>query len=189
MSDEALFSRPVNVETLPRDGLAQKIEATPAEREAVAKLNGLAAIDELRASFVIKRSGRGVRVTGSVHAAVTQNCIVTLEPVPAILEEPVDVRFEPERDARAKGRAEPEVVTLEDVDAPDAIVDGKIDLGALAAEFMVLGLDPYPRAPGAEFIPPDDGEPKETPFTALASLNETLAPEADPKSAAKARKR
>ena len=33
-------------------------------------------------------------------------------------------------------------------DAPDPIVDGKIDLGALAAEFMILGLDPYPRKPG-----------------------------------------
>ena len=34
---------------------------------------------------------------------------------------------------------------------PDAIVDGKIDLGALAAEFLALGLDPYPRKPGASF--------------------------------------
>ena len=55
-------------------------------------------------------------------------------------------------------------MTLEDVDAPDPIVDGKIDLGALAAEFMVLGLDPYPRKPGAEFVPPATA-PKETPFT------------------------
>ena len=163
MSEQKFFSRPINVEALPRDGLDQKIEATPAEREAVAKLNGLEAIDELSASFTVKRSGRGVRVTGSVHAAVTQTCIVTLEPVPAILDEPVDVRFEPERDARAKGRAEPETVSMEDVDAPDPIVDGKIDLGALAAEFMVLGLDPYPRKPGAEFAPPADEEPKATP--------------------------
>ncbi len=40
-------------------------------------------------------------------------------------------------------------------DPPEPIVNGFIDLGQLAAEFLVLGLDPYPRKPGAEFVPPE----------------------------------
>ena len=40
-------------------------------------------------------------------------------------------------------------------DPPEPIVNGAIDLGALAAEFLMLGLDPYPRKPGAVFEPVD----------------------------------
>ena len=47
-----------------------------------------------------------------------------------------------------------EAVELADEDRPDPVVDGKIDLGAVAAEFFALGLDPYPRKPGVEFVAP-----------------------------------
>ena len=52
-------------------------------------------------------------------------------------------------------------------DEPDPLVDGKIDLGALAAEFFALGLDPYPRKPGVAFEPPAEPEPQATPFAVL----------------------
>ena len=45
---------------------------------------------------------------------------------------------------------------MADEDEPDPIIGGKIDLGALAAEFFALGLDPWPRKPGAAFQWPDD---------------------------------
>ena len=34
-----------------------------------------------------------------------------------------------------------------------------VDLGAIATEFLILGIDPYPRKAGAEFAPvkADDG--------------------------------
>ena len=50
------------------------------------------------------------------------------------------------------------------------IVDGRIDLGGLAGEFLALGLDPYPRKPDASF---DLGEPepeRDSPFAALSGL-------------------
>ena len=56
---------------------------------------------------------------------------------------------------------------MTDDDEPDPIVDGKIDLGALAAEFFALGLDPYPRKPGVAFEPPAEPEPEATPFAVL----------------------
>jgi hypothetical protein len=173
MTTDVLFSRPVRVEPLPKDGLTQTIEADPSERAALAKLNGLPGVGKLAATFVLKRSGRGgVRVTGTVHAEITQFCIVSLEPFAATLDEPVDVRFKPapkETPAR-RGSAdeEAETIAMDGEDAPDPIVDGRIDLGALAAEFMALGLDPYPRKPGAEFAPPAEATPHDSPFDALA---------------------
>ena len=50
--------------------------------------------------------------------------------------------------AARRPRCEPETFSIDDEDEPDPIIDGKIDLGALAAEFFALGLDPYPRKPG-----------------------------------------
>jgi hypothetical protein len=54
--------------------------------------------------------------------------------------------------------AESGAFAIGEEEEPDPIVDGKIDLGALAAEFMILGLDPYPRKPGVDFIPPSSQE-------------------------------
>lgn len=56
---------------------------------------------------------------------------------------------------------------MADGDEPDPIIDGKVDLGVLAAEFFALGLDPYPRKPGASFKPPDEQRAKDSPFSAL----------------------
>ena len=107
---------------------------------------------------------------GVVHGELTQTCVVTLEPFPATVEEEIDVRFAPRDDERAARRRaeEPETVSMADDDEPDPIVDGKIDLGALAAEFFALGLDPYPRKPGVAFEPPAEPEAEVTPFAALA---------------------
>ncbi len=49
---------------------------------------------------------------------------------------------------RRDGEDDAETVAFGGEDPPDPIIDGKIDLGALAAEFFALGLDPYPRKPG-----------------------------------------
>jgi uncharacterized metal-binding protein YceD (DUF177 family) len=165
------FSRPIKVETLPRDGLEQAIEAAPAERAALAEANGLVDISELKATFLVKRAGKGARVVGTLHAEITQTCVVSLEPFPATIDEPVDMRFAPPpARERPSGQGEPVVIDLDGDDPPDPIVDGKIDLGAIATEFLALALDPYPRKPGVEFSPPPEEAALDTPFVALAAI-------------------
>ena len=164
------FSRVVRVEALPRDGETLAIEANPAERQALAAFLRLPSIERLSATLTVRRAARGgVRVTGTVQGELTQTCVVTLEPFPAAVEEEIDVRFAPrdEKGAERRPREEPETVSMTDEDEPDPIVDGKVDLGALAAEFFALGLDPYPRRPGAEFERPPEAEAETTPFAVL----------------------
>ncbi len=172
MTDAPPFSRLVRIDALPADGLSQTIEASQDERAALAALNRLPAIASLTASFTVRRSGRGgVRATGEVHAEVAQLCVVTLEPFTATVDEPVDVRFAPEAAVEARRTRDDDAETVEigGEDPPDPIVDGKIDLGALAAEFFALGLDPYPRKPGVAFEPHEDARGGEqSPFAALA---------------------
>ena len=78
------------------------------------------------------------------------------------------MRFAPETTADDRPPAAKETFSLDDEDEPDPVIGGKIDLGALTAEFFALGLDPYPRKPGATFEQNTKSEVTDSPFSALA---------------------
>jgi uncharacterized metal-binding protein YceD (DUF177 family) len=156
-----LLSRPLAVDDIPEKGLSMQVTADPDECAALARAFGLVAIDRLEGAFELRRKGREATARGIVRAQVVQNCVVTLDPFAATVEEEVDLRFAPDAPALDDENAPP--------DAPDPIVDGKIDLGAVTAEFLALGLDPYPKKPGASFGFRSEDE-KESPFAALAKL-------------------
>ncbi|MGP9819095.1 YceD family protein [Salinarimonas sp. NSM] len=149
MTQDALpLSRLVSVDRLPARGEVVRIEATESEREALARDFGLVGIAALEGEYRVSGDTRRASVTGTVRGLVTQSCVVTLEPVEVRVSEEVDVDFAP-----ASEPATEEEAALREIDPPDEIVDGKIDLGALTAEFLALGLDPYPRKPGVAFEP------------------------------------
>ncbi len=100
----------------------------------------------------------GLRVIGRVSATVGQNCVVTLEPLANEIEEEIDLIFMPQvRRGRERQRVRQMAVRPDAKrDDPEPLIGGVVDLGALATEFLILGLDPYPRKPGAVFEPPRD---------------------------------
>jgi len=164
----APFSHVVRVDAIPKEGQTVALEANAAERETLASLYGLPSIEALRASLELRPAPRaGVRVTGAVHGLVTQTCVISLEPFQAVVDEAIDVRFAPPSTEQEEESDEPQTFAVEDEDEPDPIIDGKIDIGALTAEFFALGLDPYPKKPGATFaFRTDEGEIA-SPFAAL----------------------
>ena len=109
-----------------------------------------------------------MRVAGRVSATVGQACVVTLEPLTNEIDEEIAVAFAPQvAAARQAGEGGP---AKETADETEPLIDGTIDLGVLATEFLILGLDPYPRKPEAVFQPPQDATAEEGPFAALAAL-------------------
>jgi uncharacterized metal-binding protein YceD (DUF177 family) len=155
------LSRLVAVTDLPAEGVDVTVEASEEERAALAQDFRLPAIHALTGTFHLSGSPRRVRVAGRVAARISQICVVTLDPFEADVDEEVEVDFTA-ADAGMRQEAEHGL----DAEA-DAIVDGIIDLGALTAEFLALGLDPYPRKPGADFTyQPDEGSPG-SPFAVL----------------------
>jgi hypothetical protein len=160
----------VRIDALPKEGQTVTIEASAPEREALASLYELPAIAALTATLRLEPAGRGgARVTGAVHGELTQTCVVSLEPFAATVDEAVDVRFAPRAEDGSDRRAARETLnfSLADEDDPDPVIDGKIDLGALTAEFFALGLDPYPRKPGVIFEPPAGVPDNSLPFASL----------------------
>jgi uncharacterized metal-binding protein YceD (DUF177 family) len=158
------LSRPFSVERLPPEGAEEIVTATPEECAVLAADFGLPAIQALSGRYRLTGSPQRVRVAGRVTASITQICVVTLDPFDSDLEEDVEVDF------AAPSHAGANAPIHEGADPPDEIVNGRIDLGALTAEFLALGLDPYPRKPGVSFDETAASDRSASPFAALGRL-------------------
>lgn len=159
---ELPLSRPLIVAAVPPNGERIEVVADPAERTALAAVNDVESVEALKAVFEVRRCGRdGLEVRGSVEAEATRLCVVTLEPFVETVRETVDVRFAAESEAAAEGESE---------DPPDSVIGGVVDLGAVAAEFFTLGLDPHPRKPGVSFEDASRNGDEASPFAALGKL-------------------
>jgi len=169
-SGPAPWQVPVAAEDIAETGRHFDLIADAGVRAAVARVAGLRDLPRLEASFEVTRRGTGLHVAGRVSATVGQNCVVTLEPLANEVEEAVNLLFVPQPNSalqEGEGGSEPRDVKWND---PEPLIGGAVDLGALATEFLILGLDPYPRKPGAIFEPPQVREAVGGPFAALAKL-------------------
>lgn len=159
------LSRPIAVDNLPAQGVEATVEATAEECAALAKDFKLPAVRSLVGRYKLTGTPERVRVKGRIAAAVTQVCVVTLDEFDSDLEEEVEVDFSaPDSLPLTTGESEHEY------EPPDEIVNGQVDLGSITAEFLALGLDPYPRKPGVEFAHKPDDDRSDSPFAALGKL-------------------
>jgi uncharacterized metal-binding protein YceD (DUF177 family) len=168
------FSRPVSVSDVPANGRRITVTAEPAERAALAQQLHLPAIKKLVAYFEIKPwAGGGLAVTGELEADVVQICGVTLDEFDAEVREEIEAHFV-EDDGKRRDET-PGAEHEADLDAPDMLENGRADLGALAAEHLSLGLDPYPRKPGVEAEAVAEPEPETPTHRPFAGLDKLLA--------------
>jgi hypothetical protein len=171
MTSKTPWSIPVRRDNVPETGLHLDLSADETTRNAVAALAGVDALPRLAARFDVTRRGSGLHVTGEVAASVGQTCVVTLEPVTNEVREPIDVVFVPPAGKRESAAQEAsQTIDPEAEDEPETLVDGTADLGSVAIEFLMLGIDPYPRKPGVVFDAPKKEDDGGHPFAALAAL-------------------
>lgn len=167
------FSRPVPLGLVGPEGRPMVLEARPAECEALARRLGILGVAAVRAELDLRPAAGGAVVArGHLSARVTQECVVTLEPIEQAVEEAVALRLLPPGQEPADGP--------EDMDEIAAGPGGVVDLGEVMAEQLALALDPYPRAPDAtlpaEVTESGEGESEAgpaapaSPFAALAAL-------------------
>lgn len=127
-------------------GLTSEIEFDESEREALKRRLDLLALERLAAELRFERTDEGaIRVHGRVRAQLAQSCVVTLEPVPRTISEPVSVLYAPLPE-EASGR---EVEVLAEGEEAEPLPAGGIDVSEIVAEHLALVLDPYPRHPDA----------------------------------------
>lgn len=152
----------------------QTIEATAAEREAIKILLDLVDLKNLRFDYRLRCGSDGrVYLSGQVKADVSQTCVISLEPVEARVDTPVEMEFWPETPIADLERRTDDPGQAGLLDWPEAIVDGNLDLGRVAYETLATALDPYPRKEGATFQWSQGAgatEARAGPFAALEQL-------------------
>ena len=169
------ISKMLRVDEL-KEGEERSIEINRAERETIADLLDLVALDDLRFTFRLHRRGEGrLSLRGTLAAAATQTCVVSLEPVASTLEVPVEIEFWPRHLIEDRAESIDEAASHGTLEWPEPIVDGKIDLGRVIYETFATGLDPYPKREGVSFDWSEAGasggdENPESPFAALKRL-------------------
>jgi uncharacterized metal-binding protein YceD (DUF177 family) len=169
-NSEPVWSHPLAVADIPEEGEDLTLVPDEETRVALAQFSNVIAVPKLSAQLHLQPDGAGgAVVTGELDATVRQNCVVSLEPFDNKVHEEIALRFAPEGATAAKDNPD---IDMEESDPSDAIKNGVIDLGAVVSEFLVLGIDPYPRKPGAVFAPPapDASKTGDKPFAALAKL-------------------
>ena len=169
---ETPWSSVIRLDAVGETGRHVELEASEETRAAVAKPAGVDAVERLHATFDLTRRGRdGLRVSGRVTARVRQSCVVTLEPVLNEIDETIDVDFVPARKTADGDAWEGEVVLTQAAEEREPLLDGSVDLGVLATEYLILGVDPYPRKEGATFeASKPASDPVSHPFAGLAAL-------------------
>jgi hypothetical protein len=168
---------PLRVEDIAEDGRHIELSADDATRAAIAAMAGLRALPRLEAAFDVTRRGAGLRVVGEVSATVGQTCVVTLDAIENEIREPVDLVFAPTPAGLPPEAGDSAFAGPGTKEPPEPLVDGAVDLAAVTTEFLILGIDPYPRKPGAIFGSASIGEEATHPFAALAKLKQKPSPD------------
>jgi len=173
-ADALPLSRTLRIADL-EEHTEHRIEATGTEKADIMRLLELVRLDGLTFDYRLRRGAGGrIHLSGQLKALAVQTCVVSLEPVEAVIDVPVEAEFWPAPliEALEEKAEDPGQSGLRDW--PDAITDGTIDLGPLVYETLATSLDPYPKRPGASFQwsqgASEAEAPESGPFAALAKL-------------------
>lgn len=174
----------IRVDEIDKTPKSYFLSASEEDRAHIARRLNVVSVDELSATLNIVRGGVGrIEVEGQLKAKVIQECVVTLEPLEAWIEEDFDawfadtdstvsfVKAKKEQQSR-KGHVEVEL-TPENED-PEPIVDGNIEAGELVVQYLSLAINPYPKAEGVQFERSDEDSQEKEPSSARRSPFEAL---------------
>lgn len=172
MMPEVPFEKFVELSALSEAGMEIELAPDATERAQIAEWSDVTEVPKFDATVTLKRlSPSRFSYKADVSAEIVQPCSVTLEPVV----QQIDLHFSRELHLTRTGRHRPELVELApgsgDDEAPEEIESSRYDAAGPVLEEFSLAIDPYPRAPGVAFEPPEEEKP-ESPFAALARLKE-----------------
>jgi hypothetical protein len=167
-----------NLARLGNTGDEVRFAADTAARAQIAGWAGILSVEKFEVRVELKKlAPNRFGLTFDVLTDVTQNCVVTLDPVPSHMErsfsrELVFVGAQRHKPALNPSPAESEtVLDSAEEEGPDEIESLHIDLAAPVLEEFALSLDPYPRAPGVEFAAKSPASDRpESPFAVLKGL-------------------
>ncbi len=153
------FSRVIEIDRLPAKGMALTETALAEECAALTRRYKIDALNFFRLTAQLTPwRKKGVRIKAHIEAQMTRQCVVTLEPFEQDVKEDFELLMLPEEMM--------ESVRDDDMAAPEALIDGKVDIGELGAQYLALAIDPYPKKSDAIFSHIEDATSDATPDSA-----------------------
>lgn len=153
-------------------------ETLTADAEACAGLAqrfGLKSLSNLKGAAELSRTADNklIKVEGKVEADVVQPCVVSLQDVASHVVAHFETYFT--EDGEELDNDPDFEFDLGDEDEPKLVEAGALDIGELAAQYLALEIDLYPRAPGVS-LPAQmaglTGKGQVSPFEALKNLKD-----------------
>lgn len=153
-------------------GYQKTFVADEITRKALSSSFGMISLEALKAEVKTEaKAGQKpiVSLRIKLEADVTQECGVSLAPFSHSLAHDLEIdlieRADLTHEVKEIGAKE---LGLDDLDEPDVIEDGQIDLGQYIIEALSAGYNPFARAPGVEFKEHETAR-EPSPFAALAN--------------------
>ena len=130
MTDTPEFSRPYKVDALPPKGRTVDLDPGADELAAIAERLDLIALNSLDGELKLRpEMGRQVSLSGSIRAEIVQTCVVSGEPLTTTIAFDVERTFAEDADPLAGlNTSDEDELTDPDLEEPDPIVDGRIDM-------------------------------------------------------------
>lgn len=163
------FSRVFQLEKNIR--IPNQIKPTSEELKALAKRFDLREIKSFSIEFVLHQGQqeKEYEAEGKGHAEVVQACVVTLKDVPATVAFSFHVKLV---EGKEEVLEEMDDSFLEEEMDVDYYQNGQIDMGEIAAQYLSLSLDPYPKAVETASALPEGQEETEKSGGAFAILQQ-----------------
>ena len=186
MIETAPVARRHALDEIPPAGITSHLKADKEQCDEIAKALDLLELEDFRFDYQLRRTSKGrFKLEGQLHAKAMQSCVVTLEPVPAVIDEAIEIDLWPAGDVeRLEAEANPESMSVQ-LDGPEPISGDSIDVGQLAYEHFAAALNPYPKKTGAKFDWRNQADTEEyddmqnKPFAALAKLKGMSGPDSN----------
>jgi uncharacterized metal-binding protein YceD (DUF177 family) len=143
------------------------------ELAALAEWAEVASVENFQAKIdLTRKSSSDFHYEATIEADLTQNCVVTLEPVKSHISKSFSRELHLIKFSRPHPIGTEELaVGAGDDDLPEELDSPHFDIAGPVLEEFSLAIDPYPRAPGVAFESPAEQAPElENPFAVLKRL-------------------
>lgn len=153
------WSHFVDAEDITSTEIKKVISASPQERKDLANRFDVPGIEHAEATLHIARQegSHVIHLRGEIKADIQQVCVVTGEDIVSHVEDSFEAWYEDGEDVvslqkvrreRLSTGMDNEVKMPDEREEPEPVVDGKIDVGELAAQYLSLSIEPYPYKEG-----------------------------------------
>ena len=166
------LSRMIKPRALPAGELA--IEASEAERAALAARFGITALPAVSATVAFVPKGEAVLARGSLAATVEQPCAISREDFTYDVAEDFELRFVPAGERAEHEPDEEFELAADDLDEIEYEGDA-FDIGEAIAQELGLAIDPYREGPDADRIRAEKGIESDEDRAPSGPLAEALA--------------